>query len=86
MKFEDIMTVYKGYCKDVENILSYQDFISIYNSNNIINKKVEELNVISLKQDIEKYLIKDKEATNSYSNLLDFIINVNNKYDLNLNI
>lgn len=74
----------KGYNK-VENILSYQDFISIYNSN-IITKKSEELTVTSLKQDIEKYLIKDREATTKFNDLLDFIINVNNKYNLKLNI
>lgn len=82
---DNLMTVYRKECTYVKNILSYQDFISIYNSN-ITNKKVEELNVTSLKQDIEKYLIRDKEATNSYNDLLDFIINVNNKYDLKLNI
>ena len=68
------------------NIISYQDFISTYNSNNIKNKKVEELTKQSLKQDVEMYLIKDKEATNSYNDLLEFIININNKYDLRLNL
>lgn len=65
--------------------ISFQDFISIYNFNTI-NKKVEELNITSLKQDIEKYLIKNREATTEFNDLLDFIIDVNNKYDLKLNI
>lgn len=80
---KDIITAYNKSYKDCNNILSYQDFISIINHNNI---HIKELTKQSLKQDIEKYLIKDKEATNSYNDLLDFIINVNNKYDLKLNI
>jgi len=68
----------------VNNILSYQDFISIINYNSNIYTK--ELTKKSLKKDIEKYLIKDKDATKDYNNLLDFIDTVNSNYNLNLNI
>ena len=79
----DIITAYTKSYKDCNNILSYQNFISIINHNNI---HIKELTKQSLKQDVEMYLIKDKEATNSYNDLLEFIININNKYDLKLNL
>ena len=75
MEWTEIITEYDEYKEPIK----YQEFYELTNITNI-----EELTKDKLKSIMLKYLIKDNDVNNSYSDLLDFVNEVNDKFNLKL--